>query len=555
VNAGAGWNLQPLQADLVANARVGLLVLLGAAACVLLIACVNQANLLLARGTSRRSELAVRSALGAGQRRIVSQLLTESLFLAVLGGAAGVGGAYLLTDVLVALAPQGTPRIEDVVVNGRVLAFAAAVTFLSGIAFGLLPALRASIGLADELKEGGRGSTRAGGVRARNVLVAAQVALALVLLVGSGLLIRTFDNLRRLDLGFEPQGVLAFRVTLPAARYEDRSALLSFFPLLEERLAAVPGVTSVGATSNLPLGGLNSDVSFTIEGRPVPPPDQLQAVWFRRVTPAFHETLRVPIVRGRGIRASDDAEAPRVVVINETLARRYFPGEDPIGRRLNLGDAEDPVWWEIVGVAKDVKHFSLRGEARNALYASFAQAPTRTMFFVMRSERDLGAVTSEARSVLAALDPDLAASGLDPMERYVSDALAAERFLTTLLTLFAVVATTLAVVGLYGVVSYNVSSRVRELGVRLALGATGGDVGVLVVRRSLQVVAVGVAAGLAAALLLARLMASLLFGVGAFDPLTLAGVTALLTAAAVVASALPARRAARVDPTKVLRES
>ena len=553
-NTGVGWNLQPLQADLVADARAGLLVLLAAALFVLLIACVNEANLLLARGSSRRGELAVRSALGAGRGRLAAQLLTESVLLALVGGAVGVGVAYLLTDMLVALAPAGTPLIEDVTVDGRALAFAAAITLVAGLLFGLFPALRGSHGgLHDALREGGRGDTGSGGAGVRQALVAAQVAIALVLLVGSGLLIRTFDNLRSVDLGFDSEGVLAFQVSLPAADYENAAALRSFHAVVQERLAALPGVSSVGATGSLPLAGFNGDRGFTIEGRPLPPPGTSQAVWYRQVTPPLHETLRIPIVRGRGIEASDDEQAPRVVVVNEALARRYFPDQDPIGQRLNFDDPDEPVWWEIVGVAADVKHFSIRGETRDALYASFAQMPTRTMFYVLRSDRDLSALAAEVRGTLGELDPNLAAGRLEPLETYVRDAVAPERFVTLLLVLFAGVAMALAVVGLYGVVSYQVNSRMREMGVRLALGARGGEVAALVVRRSLAVVAVGLAIGIVGAVGLTRFMEALLFGVSPTDPLIYLAVGAGLTAAAALATLLPARRAASVDPVEVLR--
>jgi putative ABC transport system permease protein len=553
-NAGTGWNLQPLQADLVADARTGLIVLLGAALFVLLMACVNEASLLLARGTSRRGELAVRSALGAGQGRIAVQLLTESVLLALIGGAVGIGVAYLLTDLLVALAPAGTPRIDEVAVNGRVLAFAAVTTLFAGLLFGLFPALRGSSGsLHDALREGGRGDTGSGGARARQVLVAAQVALALVLLVGSGLLIRSFDNLRSVDLGFDPEGVLAFQVSLPSADYENAAALRAFHSVVHERLAALPGVSSVGATANLPLAGFDGDTGFTIEGRPVPPPGRSQAVWFRRVTPPLHETLRIPIVRGRGIQPGDDEQAPRVVVVNETLVRRYFPDQDPIGQRLNFNDPDEPIWWEIVGVAKEVKHFSIRDEERDALYAPFEQTPTRNMFYVLRSDRDLAALAGEVRATLAELDPNLAAARLEPLETYVRDAVAPERFVTGLLVLFAAVAMTLAVVGLYGVVSYQVNSRLREMGVRVALGASGGEVAALVVRRSLVLVAVGLAIGIGGAIGLTRFLDALLFEVSSTDPLTYVVVGAVLTAAAALAAALPARRAATVDPVAVLR--
>jgi predicted permease len=554
-NAGVTWNLEPLQADLVADARVGLLVTLGAAVFVLLIACVNQASLLLARGTNRRGELAVRSAIGAGRGRIVSQLLVESMVLALAGGLVGVAFAYVLTDVLVSLAPPGTPRIDEVAVDGRVLAFAAAATLLSGLLFGTVPALRSAGGkLHDSLREGGRGDPHAAGVRLRQVLVAAQVALALVLLTGSGLLVRSFQKLRDVELGFRPEGLLTFRINLPAARYDAGEPIVAFQRELEEKLAAIPGVEAVAMTSSLPLAGFDSDRGFTIEGRAVPPPEQAQAVWYQAVSPGLLGTIGTLVLRGRGILAGDATDGPRVVVINEAFGRRWFPGEDPLGRRLNFDDPAAPVWWEIVGVARDVKHFSVRDEARASLYVPFTQMRPRTQFWVVRSERDIAALTADVRNVIASVDRELAAGQIMPLGELVRGALAPERFVTMLLTLFAAVALTLAVVGLYGVVSYNVNTRLREMGVRLALGASGALVAALVVRRSLVVVGVGLLAGVVGSIGLTRLLRGLLFGVEPGDLLTHAAAVALLSGAAVAASLLPARRAASVDPSEVLRE-
>jgi predicted permease len=484
----------------------------------------------------------------------VAQLLTENLVIALAGGVAGILAAFLLTDLLVALAPPGTPRVDELAVNGRVLAFAASVTLLAGLFFGLLPAIKGAGGSPqDALREGGRGGSRAAGGRTRQLLVVAQVSLALVLLVGSGLLVQSFRNLRTIDLGFRPDGVLSFRVTPPVARYPDAQAAVAFHEQLEEALAALPGVESVGATSALPLAGFDSDQGFAIEGRPAPPPDQPQGVWFRVSTPAFLETAGIEIVRGRGLEAADDGGSVPVVVVNETLAGRYFPGEDPIGRRLNMGRADAPEWWQIVGVARDVKHFSVRGEARNALYAPLVQWQGRTMFHVVRSERDAESLVPEVRATIASLDPELAAGQIAPLSELVGSDLAPDRFVTMLVSLFAMAAVTLAVVGLYGVVSYDVSTRLREMGVRLALGAQPRAVGVLVLRRSLQVVAVGLVLGLLGSAVLARFMESLLYDVGAADPLSLVGGSLLLASAAGLAALIPARRAGRVDPVEVLR--
>jgi len=554
-NTNVGFTLRPLQDDMVAGARLALLVLLGAVGFVLLIACVNVANLLLARATSRTAELAVRSALGAGRRRITAQLLTESLVLAVLGGAAGLGIAYLGTELLVSLAPAATPRIEGVGVNGRVLWFALGVTLLSGLLFGVAPALRtARSGLDASLREGGRSASRGrAGMRARGVLVAVQVALALVLLAGAGLLVRSFQNLRELDLGFRPEGVLTLQIGLPQSRYPDADARRGFVASVEGRLGALPGVEAVGSTSWLPLTGFGSDVTFNIEGRPVPPPGQRHAVWFRRVTAGYPRAMGMRLLQGRWLTGADDERAPKVVVINDGLARRYFPEEDPVGRRLNLGNPDDPEWREIVGVAAEARYFSVAGDSRDALYLPYDQAPTSTIFVTLRSSRDLAALGSEARTRVADIDPSLAVAQVRPMEAVVAESLGSERLVTTLLGLFAGVAMVLAVVGLYGVVSYSVGQRLGEMGVRLALGAEGSDIGGLVLRQSMALVAVGLAVGVGGGVALTRLMGDLLFGVSPTDPWTYAIVALTLVAVATVASAVPASRAARVDPIRVLR--
>ena len=554
-NGDMGWTLTPLQDDMVEETRTGLLVLLGAVAFVLLIACVNVANLLLARATARGSELAVRSALGAGRNRLTRQLLTESALLALLGGAAGLALAFLGTDLLVGLAPPTTPRIEAVSVDGRVLGFAVSVTVLAGLIFGVVPALRmARTDLTGGLREGGRGGAGGrGGMRVRSALVSGQVALALILLVGAGLLVRSFQNLRARDLGFQPDNVLTMRLGLPSTRYPDGDALRAFVAGLEERLAALPGVDAVGSTSWLPLTGFGSDIGFTIEGRPLPPPGQGNAVWFRRVTPGYPESMGMRLVAGRWITEADAAEAPRVVVINEGLAERFFPDENPIGQRINLNDPNNPTWREIVGVAVEARYFGVRDGSRDALYLPYAQSPTTSFYTTLRSSRDAASLTGEVRAEVSAADPLLAVAQIEPMETLVADALGPERFVATLLGLFAAVALTLAVVGLYGVVSYGVSQRLREMGVRLALGAEGAHVRGLVLLQSSKLVALGLVVGIAGGIALTRLMENLLWEVSATDPWTFGAVSLVLAAVAAAASAIPARRAARVDPIRVLK--
>jgi putative ABC transport system permease protein len=554
-HTGRSFSAFSLKDDLVSSTSTGLWVLLGAVGFVLLIASVNVANLLLARATTRRSELAVRSALGAGRSRIARQLLTENALLAAVGGGLGIVVAYLGTNMLVSLAPRGTPRLAEVAVDGRVLGFAAAVTLFSGLVFGLVPALRsARAGLHDALREGGRsGGDGPRGGRVRNALVVSQVALALVLLVGAGLLVRSFQALQDVDLGFEPEGVLAMSVLLPGSRYPDREATRSFFVDLEKRVRALPGVVSVASTNTLPLSGRDGDVDFNIEGQPIPAPGEHNQVWFRRVTPGYFETVGLRLVAGRDFTSSEDSEAPRVVIINQTLVDRFFPEQNPIGQRINLGATVDPVWRTVVGVARDIKNFSIRSGSRNAMYAPYLQVPTRALSLVIKVDGDPDAIIPSVRSTLASADPGLAAGAITPIGDFVASSLATDRFVTTLLSLFASAALLLAVLGLYGVVSYGVSSRSREMGVRIALGAERKDIGSLIVGSSLGVVAVGTALGMAGAYGLTRLMEGLLFGVGATDPMTFATAGVLLVGVATVASAIPARRAASVDPISVLK--
>jgi len=553
-NTDMSFRAVPLREDLTADTRTGLLVLLAAVGLVLLVACVNVANLLLARATSRASELAVRFAMGAGRRRIVAQLLTESLVLAVVGGVAAVGVAFLATDLLVSLAPAGTPRLEEVAVDGRILAFTALVTLLSGLVFGLIPALRAGgADLRESLREGGRGAMGGSGARVRNLLVSGQVALALVLLVGAGLLTRSFQNLRSVDLGFEPAGVTSMQVILGGG-YETPDRV-SFVQEFEERVAAVPGVEAVAVTSTVPLTGFDGDVSFYIEGTPLPRMGESRAAWVRQITPNYLSTMGMELAQGRAFLDSDVEGDREVVLINETLAARWFPDDDPVGRRITFSDptGEDPFWREIVGVVRDIRNFGIREESRMAVYLPWAQAPSVAAWPVVRSDLEPDRIVPAVREIVAEMDGSLAVARVRPMGEIVDGALASERFVTLLLSLFAGVGLTLAVVGLYGVVSYAVNTRVREMGVRMALGAEGARISGMVVRWSLGLVAVGVAVGAAAAFLLTGLLEGLLFGVQPGDPVTLVGVTLVLALAAVLAALVPALRASRVDPARALR--
>jgi predicted permease len=553
-NTDMSFQAVALRDDMVRSARTGLLVLLGAVGFVLLVACVNVANLLLSRAASRQEELTVRAALGAGRGRLVTQLLAEALLLAVVGGAAGIAVAYWGTDLLVSLAPAGTPRIDEVAVDGRILMVTALVTVLAGLTSGLVPALRAGAREAgDVIRSAGRGRIQGRGTtRLRGVLVVGQVALALVLLVGAGLLVRSFGNLRTFDLGFRPQDVVTMQVNLPGDEYGSGDALRAFYGDLESRLGAIPGVVSVAFTSTVPLTGFDGDVSFNIEGEPIPGPGISQATWFRRVTPAYFETMGIDIVGGRGFERTDDQNAVRVLVINESFAARYFEGRNPVGERINLGSPDDPTWREIVGVARDIRNFGIREESRVAAYAPYAQVPAGFVFPVLRTSIPAERVVPAARSALAEIDPNLAAGSISTMEEIVGNALAPDRFVASLLSLFAGVALVLAVVGLYGVVAYGVGRRLPEMGVRLAVGASNTEITAMVVRQSMTLVAVGIGAGLVAAAVLTRFVEGLLFGVSPLDPATYLLVAAALAVAGGAAAAVPAVRAGRVDPVRVL---
>lgn len=556
-NTDMGFTLRPLHEDVVQTASTGLRVVMAAVGLLLLVACVNIANLMLARATSRSGELSIRAAVGAGRARIVQQLFVESLVLAALGGAAGLALGVVGTDLLVALAPEGTPRIAEVAVDGRVLVFSAAATVLAGLLCGLLPALRvARADLQGALREGGRdGQGGRSGIRLRNVLVASQVAIAVVVLVGAGLLGQTFRNLSTVDLGYRPAGVLTFFVNLPAARYGEVPTRHQFVADTEARLRALPGVAQAGAVNSLPLSGFDGDVTFRLEGTPVPEPGQEVATWIRPATPGYADAIGLRLLQGRWIEPGDTREAPRVLVVNRTLAERHFPDRNPVGQRLLLGGSPDAEPWEIVGVAEDTRHFSIRDDRRDAVYLSYAQVSPVGLFFAVRvaDEGDPTALVADVRRAVASVDPALAPRSVEPMTEVVGASLAADRFLALLLTLFAGVTLVLAVVGLYGVISYTVGARLREMGVRMALGAEGGRIGRLVVTRSLLLTSAGVAGGLVISAAGAPALRTLLYGVGAVDARTFAVTALLLLGVAAAASAVPALRAARVDPVKVLR--
>ncbi len=544
--------------DVVRGARKALDLLFGAVLVVLLLASVNVANLLLARNTLRQSELAVRAALGAGRRRIVRQLFVETGLLVLSGGLAGVALGWLGTRILVALAPAGTPRIESVALDGRVLGFAVVVTLLTTLLTGLLPASRAGRrDLRDALVGSGRdpGADRRG-IRLRGVLVAGQVGLAVTLIAMAGLIGRSFSALRAVDLGFDPSDVLTFQLSFPGEAYGDPEERAAFQDRIAERLGALPGVRTAGGISNLPLNNANGDVGYTIEGRPLPEPGEGKAIWFRRVASQYMVAMDLRLVAGRGIEPTDVRGTPPVIVINETMARIDFPGENPIGQRINLGDPADPLWFEIVGIAADVRNFDIRDDWREAGYVANGQFPGRVINFTLEVEEgiDPTSLVPGIRSAVSEMDAGLAVTAVRPMTELVDSALGPDRFLAVLLAGFALLALTLAVVGLYGVVSYAVTSRLREVGVRIALGAEAGRIRRLVVVRGMVPVATGIAVGVLLTIGASRLVTSVVYGVAPLDAVSLGGTVVLLVLTAATAAAVPAIRASRVDPIQVLRD-
>ena len=555
-NGRVGVSMFGLQEDLVRPAERALWVLLGAVGFVLLIACTNVANLLLARGAAREGELAVRVALGADRGPILRQLLTESLVLASLGGLLGLALAAWGTDALLAIAPTiPVPGIDQVGMDGRILGFTLALTLGTGVLFGFFPAVRMSrSGVYAGVRGAGRDLRL--GSRLRGGLVVTQVALALVLLVGAGLLIRSFQRLSTAELGFNPEGVLAVTLALPGTRFTQGAESVAYYHTLLERLRGLPGVLSASATNSIPLAGNDGDADFRIEGEPPPDPTEPNTAWIRRITRGYFYTLGMELLAGREFEEGDDAEAPRVVIVNETLARRYYdyPRRDPVGTRVTFGGVDDPVWRTIVGVVRDTRHFGIRDATRPAMYFPYEQVPVNAMTMVLRTDGDPLDFVADARAAVSAVDPALAASQVAPLSDLVDQALGTDRFVTSLLGLFAVVALALAAVGLYGVVSYGVTRRMREMGIRLALGARGPDVRKLVVSGGLGLTALGIGLGIAGALMLTGVLEALLYDVPVTDPLTFVSMAGVLTGVALLASWVPALRAGRANPVDVLRE-
>jgi predicted permease len=550
-NDGLTFAASALTEMIVGDVRRPLFVLFGAVGLVLLVACSNVANLLLARGSARHGELAVRAALGAGRARLLRQLVTEAAVLGVSGAILGLLLAYAATEALIAARPADIPRLDQVGVDGTVALFTLAVALVTSVIFGIVPALQATNqNLTRGLQEGGRtmGVSR-GTHRARAILVVAEMTLAVVLLTGAGLLIRSFIELTRVHPGFEPGGAVAIRLSLQGDLYKTPEQIRGRVMEIEERLRALPGVTAVAATSALPFSG-GALWDFAVQGAPPPPPDVNQEILIALVTPDYFRAIGAPLRRGRMFDARDHAKSPDVGLLNEAAARKWFPNEDPIGTRVVSGR---PL--EIIGVVGDVLQRNPGQPAMAQLFLAYAQRTTRTVQLVVRGSGDPLSRGPAIREQIRAVDPNLPLAELTPLEQVVARSVARPRFYTSLLTLFAAVALALAATGIFGVMSYTVAQRAREISIRMALGARSIDVLRAIVGQALALAGTGVVLGIAGAIALGRVISNQLFGVGLFDPVTLAAVVAVLFVSAALASLLPARRAAGVDPATAFRQT
>ena len=559
-DTGMGADVTSMRDRLVSNVRPALLVMLAAVGLVLLIACGNIANLLLARATGRRQEIALRTAMGASPSRIVRQLLTESGLLALVGAGLGVLLAWGSIGWLLRLGGNALPNISPVTVDSRVLLFAATLAILSGVLFGLAPAFQtARIDLRTVLNEATRGATSSRAQRhTRSALIVAQVGLALLLLVGAGLLLRSFERLASQLPGFHPENLLVADVPLSVNAYPNSFERMEFFDRLLEKLRATPGVHSVGAATTLPVTGTGSAIHFNIEGRAPKSPHDYVIIGYRPVTAGYLETLGVPLIRGRFVTQSDTEKAPCVAVINQAAVRQYFPDVDPIGKRIQLGalpDASVP-WMEVVGIVGDLKQ-DLAGDPKAEMYVPVRQGdsllPVFALSVVMRTERDPLSEASALRSVVRDINPNQPLVRVRTMEENISGSVSEPRFRATLLAIFAGAALVLAVVGLYGLMVYTVNQRIHEIGIRIALGADRGDVLRMVIAQGLRLAISGVLVGVLSSLALGRILSGFLYRVSPTDPMTILGVAVLLTLVALLASYLPARRATRVDPMVALR--
>lgn len=550
-----GITVNPLHDQLVGDVRTALWVLLGAVGLVLLIACVNVANLILAKASAREGEMAVRAALGAGRGRIVRQLLTESVILALVGAPLGLLLAAVGLNVLTSMAPPDLPRLDEVGMDGQILAFTALLTVLSAFVFGLVPAFHgARSNLGTQLRQGASAVSGRSRNALRRGLIVAEIAIAVVLLVGAGLLIRSFNRMQAVDVGFDVDGVATMSLTVPASRYEGAADVMQFYARVTEQMGALPEVRSVGLASSILVGQFPNSGLINIEGRPPLEGAERVEILQDAIDQGLLPTLGVSLVRGRMFNDGDAAGQPRVALINQTMANLFWPDGDPMGQRIIFGPAApDGPWLTIVGVVGDMKRSARDRPVRAATYIPHAQSPRRSMIVVANSDRAGADLLPALRQALWSIDPDQPVSRSATMEDLLAERTAGSQFNTTLLTLFAVIALLLAAAGVYGVMAYFVSQRTRELGVRIALGAGRGDVVKLVVGSGMRLAGIGIAVGIVLALALSRFLASMLFNVSTSDPVTLSGVIAVLSLVALVACLLPAQRATRVDSMLAIR--
>jgi predicted permease len=559
-NGGLTFSIVPLLEQVVGNVRRSLWVLVGSVGFVLLIACANVANLMLSRAVARQREIAVRTALGAGRWHIIRQLLTESLLLSLCGGALGILLCLSTIQWIHLLGTKSIPRLADVGIDGRVLLFTLLLSVASGILFGLVPALRVSrLDLHSTLKDASRGSAGTSAVwgrgnNLRRLLVVAEVALSVVLLIGAGLLIRSFSRLEDVSPGFNPRGVLTFDLTMAGRRYNDQQTVSNTYRELWKGLEQSPGAILAGGVTSLPLSEAFAWTPITVEGRTPLPGEKFLNADERIVGGHYFEAMEIPLRRGRFFNEHDDTTQPVAVIVDEYMADQLWPGQDPIGKRIHIVElpSKDP-WQRVVGVVGRVKQDSLDSNPRIAFYLAHTQFPTRAMTVALRGRTDSAAMLSSTKGELRHLDPDLPMYHVRTMEQQVDESLARRRFSTLLLVILAAVALALSTIGIYGLMAYLVNQGTRELGIRIALGASQSNILSLVLRQGMALAVSGVSLGLAAAFLLTRLIRSLLFGIEQTDPLTFAGISLLLAMIALFASYIPAQRAARIDPLISLR--
>lgn len=552
---GWGATVVPLRDQLVGDVRPALMVLLGAVGFVLLIACANVANLVLVKTLARQKEIAIRTALGASSVRVAQQILSETLLLALTGGALGLIFAHFGVKLIVAFLAQSLPRTTDITVDGWVLAFTLAVSVFTGVIAGLLPAIRASkANLNDSLKQGlGRTDADSGGNRTRSVLVISEVALSLVLLIGAGLMIRTLARLRSVDPGLDPHNVLTMTFALSSTKYDKPVQQIAFYDQLVQRVRGLPGVASAGAIDSLPMGGGGSTQPIAVEGHPALAMSEQPEVAVRVVEPGFMETMRIPLLQGRGLSTADIADRPSVIVISESMARRFWPGENPIGKRLTMTFSPEKSR-EVVGVVGDVKDDGLDVlDPVATLYVPLAQQPTPYLSLVVRTSSPPSTLISAISNAVHEVDRQQPVLDVITMEDIVAGSLSHQRFNMLLLSAFSGLALLLAAIGIYSMLAYSVRRRMREIGVRMALGAQRGDILQMVLGQGTKLALIGTGIGIAAAFGLTRLMSSQLFGVTATDPVTFLSVAALIVLVALAACYIPARRATKVDPMVALR--